>query len=309
MRVGVLGTGYWARWCHGTVLAARPDVELVGFWGRDPAAAAAAADEIGGTAFDDVDALLDTVDAVAIALPPHVQAPLAAQAAKAGRHLLLDKPIALDVDAADEVVAAVRESRVASVSFMTYLFQAEVRAWLARMAGLAAKHGPWEGALVQCSGSIDLPGSPYAASVWRRERGGLWDWGPHALSLVLELLTPVERVSATQGIRDTAYVTLEHVGGRGSALVLTLTAPEPALGAWITVWGPGGRHELALPSGTLQAAYGRAVDDLRNCVRGGRPHALDAAYARDIVAVLAAADRHLHRAPAERATAVAPDPS
>lgn len=305
LRMGVLGTGYWARWCHGTVLAARPDIELVGFWGRDPQKAAAAAGEVGGRGFEDIDTLLRSVDAVSIALPPQVQAPLAVRAADAGRHLFLDKPLALDLDAADEVVTAVHGAGVTALSFMTYRFQSEVIAWLARMAGLAAKHGPWEGALVHCSGSIDLPGSPYAASAWRRERGGLWDWGPHALSVVQELLPPVERVTAAKGVRDTVTVAFEHAGGQGSVLILTVTAPEPALGAWITVWGPGGRHELALPSGTLHEAYGRAVDEFRNCIRNRRLHHLDAAYARDIVAVLAAAEGHLDRAITDRMTTVA----
>ena len=188
------------------------------------------------------------------------------------------------------MVTAVREAGVVTLSFMTYRFQAEVIAWLARMAELAAEHGPWEGAMVQCFGSIDLPGSPYAASGWRRERGGLWDWGPHALSVVQELLPPVDRVTAARGVRDTANVVLGHAGGPASVLILTVTAPEPALGARVAVWGPGGRHELALPAGTLHEAYGRAVDDFRTCVRSGQAHQLDARYARDIVAVLAAAD-------------------
>src|SRR4030095_15522686 len=45
----------------------------------------------------DVDELLAEVDAVAIALPPGVQAPLAVRAAEAGKHLLPEQPIALDV--------------------------------------------------------------------------------------------------------------------------------------------------------------------------------------------------------------------
>jgi predicted dehydrogenase len=304
LRVGVLGTGYWARWCHATVLAGRPDIDFVGFWGRDPQKAVRAAQEIGGRGFDDVDLLLGSVDAVAAALPPHVQAPLAARAARAGKHILLDKPLALDLREADNVVAAVEESGVATVSFMTYLFQAEVRGWLKRMKELAAEHGGWEGASVHCFGSIELPGSPYADSTWRHERGGLWDWGPHALSLVQELLPAIERVSVTKGVRDTVDVELKHTGGPGSVLILTVTAPERAIGAWITVWGPGGRHELALPSGTLREAYGRAVDDFRDCVRSGQPHPLDAQYARNIVAVLAAAEQHLGHPAADRTTGI-----
>jgi predicted dehydrogenase len=300
LRFGVLGTGYWASWCHGTVLATHPDVDFVGFWGRDITKARDAAARTGGRGFDDIDDMLNAVDAVSIALPPDVQAPLAARAARAGKHLLLDKPLALDVAAADDVVTAANESHVASLTFMTYLFQPEVRSWLSRMLEVAAEDGPWEGAVTNCAGSIDLPGSPYAQSVWRRQRGGLWDWGPHALSVVLSLLPPIAGVSATRGMRDTVNVALEHEGGPGSALTLTVTAPESAQDSSVVVWGPAGRHALSLPTGTLREAYHRAVDELLRSVQSGDPHPLGAAYSRGIVAILDAAERHLTRPLADR---------
>ena len=303
-RFGVLGTGYWAETCHGRALADHPDVELVGFWGRDAQRAREVAARTGGRGFGDVDELLAAVDAVAIALPPHVQAPLAARAARAGRHLLLDKPLALDVAAADDVVTAARAGGVASVVNVTYLFQPEITAWLAQMAALAAAHGPWEGALARWGGTIDAPGSPYGGSAWRREWGGLWDCGPHALSIVLALLPPVQRVTAARGVRDAVNVALEHRGGAGSALSLTLTAPAGAGGSFATVWGPGGRHDLPRFTGTPQQGLARAVDELRRSAAEGSPHPLDAASGRDVVAVLAAAQRHLDLPAAERTTAV-----
>ncbi|PPK98887.1 putative dehydrogenase [Kineococcus xinjiangensis] len=300
----VLGTGHWAEHCHGRALADHPDVELAGFWGRDHGRAQAVASRVGGRGFATVEEALEAADAVAIALPPHVQAPLAARAARAGRHLLVDKPLALDLRAADDVVAATRESGVASVVYMTYLFQPDITSWLARMSALADQQGPWEGALARWGGTIDVPGSPYAASAWRREWGGLWDCGPHALSIVLSLLPPVERVTAARGVRDAVNVALEHRGGAGSALSLTLTAPEGAGGSFASVWGPAGRHDLPRFSGTPQEGFARAVDQLRGAAEEGRPHPLDAAYARDVVAVLAAAQLHLDRPAAERSTPV-----
>ena len=41
MRFGVLGTGHWAAKTQGIALAAHPEAELVGVWGRDPDKAAA----------------------------------------------------------------------------------------------------------------------------------------------------------------------------------------------------------------------------------------------------------------------------
>ena len=39
LRVGLLGTGYWALHVHGTALTASPRASLEGVWGRDPAKA------------------------------------------------------------------------------------------------------------------------------------------------------------------------------------------------------------------------------------------------------------------------------
>ena len=46
----------------------------------------------------------------------------------------------------------------------------------------------WYAADVTMYGANFQPGSPYADSPWRDVHGGLWDLGPHALSLVLPVL-------------------------------------------------------------------------------------------------------------------------
>ena len=78
LKFGLVGTGYWARIAHAPALALTDGIELAGVWGRDPRAAAALAAEHGAVGFADVDALLAAVDGVAFAVPPDVQAPIAA---------------------------------------------------------------------------------------------------------------------------------------------------------------------------------------------------------------------------------------
>lgn len=295
VRFGVLGTGYWARTCHGAALAQHPGVELVGFHGRDARKARAAADEVGGTGFGDLDEFLDGVDAVTIALPPDVQAPLAAQAARAGKHLIVEKPLAFTLRAADDVVAATRETGVASVTYLTYLFQPDITNWLREMRELAEEHGPWEGGVFRWAGTIDAPGNPYANSPWRREHLGAWDTGPHALSIVHDLFGPVERVSTGRGVRDAVTVSLEHANGAGTQISLTLTAPPGTGGSFATVWGPGGKHDLPRFHGTPQEGFRRAVDRLRTAATTGVADPLDVSAARETVAVLAAVEEHLAR--------------
>ena len=55
------------------------------------------------------------VDGVAFAVPPDVQAPIATAAAQAGKHLLLEKPLAISAAEADELAEAVTQSQVGAL--------------------------------------------------------------------------------------------------------------------------------------------------------------------------------------------------
>ena len=83
LRFGLVGTGYWARIAHAPALASAEGIELAAVWGRDPQAAAALAQAHGTTGYEDIAAFLAAVDGVAFAVPPDVQAPIAAAAARA----------------------------------------------------------------------------------------------------------------------------------------------------------------------------------------------------------------------------------
>ncbi|MFC4501533.1 MULTISPECIES: Gfo/Idh/MocA family protein [Streptomyces] len=285
MRIGLLGTGPWAQMVYAPVLAAHEDVDFVGVWGRRPEAAGEVADRHGTRAYVDVDALLADVDAVAVALPPDVQADLAARAARAGRHVLLDKPVATTVAGGRALVEAVEEAKVASVVFFTTRFLPEAAAWIAEQTaaeGWFTGHAQWLGSVFTEEGD-----SPFATP-WRREKGALWDVGPHALSVLLPVLGDVRRVAAAaSGPGDTVHAVLEHTGGASSTLTLSLTAPDAASGAGVELRGAAGVARL--PQGGVDAAgaLGRAVDALRAAARDGSPHACDAAFGLRVTEILA----------------------
>jgi len=111
LRFGLVGTGYWARAAHAPALASTEGIELAAVWGRDPQAAAGLAAAHQAAPYEDLAAFLAAVDGVAFAVPPGVQAPIAAAAARAGKHLLLEKPIAFSETEADDLVEAVSRSR------------------------------------------------------------------------------------------------------------------------------------------------------------------------------------------------------
>lgn len=286
MRFGVLGTGTWARAVHAPVLAGHASAELVGVWGRDLARAKALGAEFEVPGFGDVDELLAGVDAVAIALPPDVQAPLAERAAAAGAHLLLEKPIALSTEAADGLVAAVQAAGVASVVFFTLRFQAATSTWLtqAGRTQLAGGSASW---------LASVAGSPFDASPWRHEYGALWDVGPHALSVLVPALGPVAEVQAGAGPGDTVHLVLTHASGATSTVTLSLTVAPMSTGVEFFVHGDAGRLVLLPESGAAVDAFTVAVDDLQAAALTGGTHPCDVVFGRDIVAVLETVARAL----------------
>ncbi|MEE6257215.1 Gfo/Idh/MocA family protein [Plantactinospora sonchi] len=284
---GLFGTGHWAAQVHAPALAAHPGVRLAGVWGRDPVKARALADQYDVPAFDNVDALIEAVDAVAVALPPDVQADIAVRAATAGRHLLLDKPVALSLPDADRVVTAANTSGIASIVFFTNRFHPTIAGFLAA----AAATGGWHGARGMIYASIFQPGNPYGGSAWRRTHGGLWDIGPHALSLILPVLGPVVRVAAMDGPRDSIHLMLAHADGAASTLSLALDAPPASTTFDFVFHGENGIDVVPQRDAPAVEAYGLAVEQLLAEVDAGtRDHRCDVRFGREVVAVLAAAE-------------------
>ena len=114
LRFGLVGTGHWARIAHAPALASTKGIELAAVWGRNPQAAAELAAAYHATPHEDLAAFLAGVDGVAFAVPPDVQAPIAVRAARAGKHLLLEKPIALSEADAGSDAASLRARAVRS---------------------------------------------------------------------------------------------------------------------------------------------------------------------------------------------------
>jgi predicted dehydrogenase len=280
-----VGTGYWAQVAHAPALAGSPGIEFAAVWGRNPAAAAGLAAPFGAVGHADFDAFLAGVDAVAFSVPPNVQSELAVRAAQAGKHLLLEKPLALTVEASDALVAAVAEAGVASVVFFTLRFQPDAGAWLAE----TIREGGWAGGQAAWLASVYAESSPFNTP-WRSEKGALWDLGPHVLSMFWPILGPVERVTADAGRGDLTHLVLHHQGGATSTATLTLGAPEPAEGFDLQVWGEHGRASLPPLAADPTVALRVALAELAGNARSGRTsHPCDVQFGAAVTRVLAAA--------------------
>jgi predicted dehydrogenase len=291
LRFGLVGTGHWARIAHAPALVAAEGIELAGVWGRDPRAAAALAAEHGAAAFADIEALLAAVDGVAFAVPPDVQAPIAAAAARAGKHLMLEKPIAIAEAEADDLVAAVAEGQVASVVFFTLRFRPEIRAWLADVTA----SGGWAGGLASWFGSSLLATSPFN-SPWRRDKGALWDIAPHVISLLWAALGPVTSVTADAGPVDVSHLILHHQGGASSTVTVSQNGGATAAGFEAYLWNDRGRSVAPRMQPDPVPALSLALTELAGNIRAGRTeHPCDAGFGRDVGHVVAEAQRQIDK--------------
>src|ERR1700744_679312 len=296
LRFGLVGTGYWAKITHAPALASTPGAELAAVWGRDQAAAAALAAEYRAIAPADFGEFLDSVDAVAFSVPPHVQAPLAVRAARAGKHLLLEKPVALAAEDADQLVAAVEEARVASVVFFTWRFNTEIRAWLTDEQARGGWSGAgWSGGAAIWLGTSLAAENPFNTP-WRQEKGALWDLGPHLVGMLWACLGPVPEVTAVAGKADVTHLVLRHESGVTATVTRTQSAPEAAAGVTVFVWGEAGRSLMPAELVDSVAALRTAVTQLTAVPAGARvTHPCDVRFGRDITRVLAEAEAQLSR--------------
>ncbi len=113
LRLGVIGLGR-AFTLMRPGFAASPEIALVAAADPRPEARARFAAEFGGSVYDSVDALLRDapVDSVYIASPHQFHAAQAIAAAKAGKHVLVEKPMALTLAEAEAMVTAARAAGV-----------------------------------------------------------------------------------------------------------------------------------------------------------------------------------------------------
>ncbi len=107
LRIGVAGTGHFGRY-HALKAAASPRTRLMGVFDPDLERAKTVGWEAGAKEIGFSD-MLDLVDAVVIAAPAEVHYDLAMQALRAGKHVLVEKPIAATLQQADEMAALAKQ--------------------------------------------------------------------------------------------------------------------------------------------------------------------------------------------------------
>ncbi|HEU5430171.1 MAG TPA: Gfo/Idh/MocA family oxidoreductase [Thermomicrobiales bacterium] len=178
MRIGVIGCGNVAVRGHLPAIAATDGLEVVAVADPTPERLAAAADAAvlgpGGRHADWRDLLArDDLDAVVVATPQRIRPEIAIAAAASGRHLLLEKPLALTPAAAWAIVDAAERAGVVVATNHNYVFMPIYRAIKNVIA--SGEIGAPELAVLNFMGVEDRPGAAAYAPRWRHttaEAGG-----------------------------------------------------------------------------------------------------------------------------------------
>lgn len=314
IKIGIIGTGYFGA-VHAEAIGLVPDARVSAVCGGQIASAAAFAEKFGGKPFAGWQQLLadSEVDAVVIATPHHVHAEIATVAIAAGKHVLLEKPMAPSVAACLLIEQAVARSEAKfMVGHLIHFFRP-----------LMAAHE------IIASGQLGVPltGASTLAKFWMAPNRRPWHLdkatgggmlltaGIHAIDQLVWLMGGrVAGVSALAGTYfhdqsadDTALLCLRFEDGR-IGQVASLGYRNGATTSIVQIVCEDGIIDIDLNKGVrigqdevwrevpdswesqdMAAAVGREWAAFLGSIRNGTAPAIDAAYGRQIVAITEAA--------------------
>jgi predicted dehydrogenase len=222
INLAVVGYGYWGPNIVRNVME-RPELGLWGLCEMDPQRVAKFSERYPGVrttgSFDE--ALADpSVDAVSIATPPRTHYALVKQALEAGKHVLVEKPMATHADEAEELVELAEREGLVLMPGHTFLYSPAVNKVRALID----------------SGELGeiyfITSSRMNLGIYQPD-GVVNDLAPHDLSILLYWLEQrVAMVSASgstvfqDGVPETAFLTLSFEHGPTANVQLSWLAPH-----------------------------------------------------------------------------------
>lgn len=126
VRIGVIGCGAIAQIVHFPILTKMEDVEVVGIADSDKTKVAALAEKYKiRNYFTDYEKLLatDAIDAILICTPNHTHAPISIAALSAGKHVMVEKPIARGADEAKTMTDEAKKRKRTLMVGMNHRFR------------------------------------------------------------------------------------------------------------------------------------------------------------------------------------------
>ncbi len=220
--VAVVGYGYWGPNVVRNILEC-PQLRLMGLCERDPARAEEFSRRYPARAAEpDLDALLldPRVQAVSIATPPRTHYDLVRRALQAGKHVLVEKPLATSVAQAEELIALAAQVDRVLMPGHTFVYSPPVN----KVRELI-RSGELGDVYFVTSSRMNL--GLYQAD------GVISDLAPHDLSILLYWLgRPVVQIAASaqsifqNGVPETAFLTVTFAGGTTANVQISWLAPR-----------------------------------------------------------------------------------
>jgi scyllo-inositol 2-dehydrogenase (NADP+) len=259
LRVALAGLGKMGI-SHLAILRAHPNIDVVAVCDGLSYLTNTLTRYAGIKGYSDLDALLDreSIDALVIATPSRLHAPMVERALQQGLHVFCEKPFVLDVSHGERLVTLAEASGVVTqvgyhyrfVSAFSRCMQIVRAGYLGRVHHVRAEaHGP---VVLRAKGST-----------WRskqNEGGGVaFDYACHALDLVHFVVGPIQRVSGvararvfSRDVDDEVYCTL-HVNENVTGQLAANWSDEShrKMSTKLSIWGENGhikadRQELSL---------------------------------------------------------------
>jgi len=188
----------------------------------------------------------DDVDAVYIATPVNLHAAQTVAAAESGKHVLCEKPMALNVAECDRMMAAANASGVKlGVAYYRHFYPV-----VTRMKELIDSGEIGKPIVAQVNAFEWFNPGPSNPRAWLLDPeisggGPMFDFGCHRIQLLLHLLGPIKAVSAVRStalfqrkVEDTASASFEFTSGA----IANVTVSHAVMDARdsVTIWGSEG---------------------------------------------------------------------
>lgn len=249
IRTAIVGLGKMGL-SHLAILNMHPDLDVVGVCDSAGYVRDVLAKYTGLTCYDDLDQMLDRTraEAVLIAVPSRLHAPMAEKALLRGAHVFCEKPFVLDVNDGEHLVALAENGRlVTQVGYHNrFIGSFQEAARIVASGALGRVHH----VRVEAFGPVVLREK---GSTWRglkAEGGGaLYDYACHAIDLMNFVVgTPrsvdgvVRHSIFSRDVDDEVYCTMRYADGASGQLCVNWSDESfRKMSTKIMVWGTNGR--------------------------------------------------------------------
>jgi predicted dehydrogenase len=325
INVAVVGYGYWGpNLARNTI--ERPELALQMLCERDPERAAAFAARVPSVPVTaDLDVVLadPDVDAVIVATPPRTHHPIVRAALEAGKHVLVEKPLATTSADAEDLVELAAQRGLVLMPGHTFVYSPAVN----KVRDLIRE---------------DVVGEVYFVTSSRMNLGKyqadgvVCDLAPHDISILLYWLDqPIVEVAASarsvfqEGVPEAAFITLTFAGGATANIQISWLSPrkiremvvvgsqrmvqydDTAADESIRIYDRGmefstpenfGEHQLSYRSGDIivprldaHEPLSLELEDFARAIRTGSTPRSSAALGLQIVTAIEAAEASLRR--------------